>query len=163
MKLIRNFLKNYLGIVFKQDIYEILLKEYLVHGDPSKLSIAKNATVNNALFNLASGSIFVDEYVFFGHNVSILTGTHDFSKIGKQRKEAVPRQGNDIIINKGVWIASNTTVMGPSTIGENSVIGACSLVIGDVPPNSLYFGTPAKFVKDLSCSYQEIQQYREQI
>jgi acetyltransferase-like isoleucine patch superfamily enzyme len=101
------------------------------------------------LFNLASGSITIEEEVFFCHNVSLLTGTHDISKTGSERKISVPRQWRDIVIRKGVWIASNATIIGPCEIGENSVIGACSLVIGDVLPNCLYAGIPAKLVRHI--------------
>src|SRR5688572_8983103 len=75
-----------------------MLKIYSYHGDINKLTISDKAIVNNALFNLASGKIIIEDYVFFGHNVCILTGTHDYTKIGEERWKAVPREGNDIHI-----------------------------------------------------------------
>src|SRR5919205_1101220 len=69
----------------------------LVYGDPARLHIHPTAVVNNALFNLSSGEVTVGEYAFFGHNVSILTGTHDWRKFGAERQVAVPHSGRDIV------------------------------------------------------------------
>ena len=46
--------------------------------------------VNNALFNVSGGTITVGKYAFFGHDVAILTGTHDIEKFGRERQLAVP-------------------------------------------------------------------------
>ena len=62
----------------------------LIYGDPARLHIHPTAVVNNTLFNLSSGEITVGEYAFFGHNVSVLTGTHDWTKFGAERQIAVP-------------------------------------------------------------------------
>ncbi|RMH14348.1 MAG: acyltransferase [Gammaproteobacteria bacterium] len=98
----------------------------------------------NTLFNTSSGRIEVGEYAFTGHNVSILTGTHDYRLIGEERLSVFPKEGNDIIIGKGVWIASNAIVLGPCKIGDNAVVAAGSLVKGDVPSGAIVAGIPAK-------------------
>jgi acetyltransferase-like isoleucine patch superfamily enzyme len=123
------------------------LTRMLVHGERARLHIAPTATVNNALFNLSAGEITVGDHAFFGHNVSVLTGTHDVTKFGAERKTAHPREGRDVVIGEGVWVATNATIIGPCTIGEHAVVGACSLVQGDVEPYTVVAGVPAKEVK----------------
>lgn len=123
------------------------LTRMLVHGDRSRLHIAGTATVNNALFNLSAGEVTIAEHAFFGHNVSVLTGTHDVEKFGEERKKAHPREGRDVVIGEGVWVASNATIIGPCTIGEHAVVGACALVQGDVEPYAVVAGVPAKEVR----------------
>jgi len=81
--------------------------------------------------------------------VCILTGKHDWTKKGLERHYSIPSQGRDIVIHKGAWIASNVTVIGPCNIGENSVIAAGSVVTGNVSANSVYGGSPAKFIKKI--------------
>lgn len=149
MKVLAPYLKQILDEELGSRVKQIILREYLVHGDSSRLHISENVVVNNALFNLASGYIKLEENVFFGHNVSLLTGTHDIFKKGYERQITVPRYGRDILVRQGVWIASNTTVIGPCEIGENAVIGAGSLVINDVLPNHFYAGVPAKAIKEI--------------
>jgi acetyltransferase-like isoleucine patch superfamily enzyme len=127
-----------------------VLTRRLVHGDESRLHLAPTAVVNNALFNLSSGEISVGEHTFFGHNVCVLTGTHDTNKFGPERKNAIPKQGRDVVIGEGVWVSSNATVLGPCTIGDHAVVGAGSLVQKDVEPYSVVAGVPAKEIKRLT-------------
>ncbi len=121
----------------------------LVYGDPDRLHVDATAVVNNALFNLSSGEITVERYAFFGHNVTVLTGTHDFNQFGAQRQVAVPASGRDVVIEEGAWLSSNVTVAGPCRIGAHSVVGACSLVIRDIEPYSVVAGVPAKVLRQI--------------
>ena len=119
------------------------------HGDESRLRIHETAVVNNALFNVSGGTITVGEYAFFGHDVAILTGTHDIEKFGHERQMAFPRSGRDVVIGEGVWLASHVLVLGPLTIGEHAVVAGGSLVREDVAPYTVVAGRPAKVVKTI--------------
>jgi acetyltransferase-like isoleucine patch superfamily enzyme len=125
------------------------LYRYRVHGDRSRLKIDPTAIVNNALFNVSSGDITVGPYAFFGHDVSVLTGTHDIDKFDRERQTAIPRTGRDVVIHEGAWLASGVLVLGPCEIGAHAVVGAGSLVLGDVPPYAIVVGRPAKLVRML--------------
>jgi acetyltransferase-like isoleucine patch superfamily enzyme len=123
-----------------------LLFHYLVHGDRSRLHIHETAVVNNALFNLESGDITVSEYAFFGHNVSVLTGTHDIKKFDKERQDSIPRTGRDVVVERGAWLASDVLVLGPCIIGKHAVVSAGSLVTRNIEPYTIAAGRPAKMV-----------------
>ncbi|MEK0182522.1 MAG: acyltransferase [Oscillatoriales cyanobacterium] len=125
------------------------LFKYLLYGNEDRLQIAETAVINNATFNTISGDIKIGEYVFFGLNVSVLTGTHDYNKFGRERQITVPGFGRDVIIKEGAWLASNVTVIGPCIIGEHSVVAAGSLVNKDVEPYSIVAGIPARVVKKI--------------
>ena len=56
------------------------------------------------------------------------------------------REGK-IVLKKNCKIGSHSTIMPGVTIGENSTIGAHSLINKDVPPNVVAFGVPAKVVR----------------
>jgi acetyltransferase-like isoleucine patch superfamily enzyme len=121
----------------------------LVYGDPTRLHISPTAVVNNALFNLSSGEITVGEYAFFGHNVSILTGTHDWTTFGAQRQVAVPTSGRDVVIEEGVWVSSNAIVVAPCRIGAHAVVGVGSLVLRDVESYTIVAGNPARVLRTI--------------
>ena len=53
------------------------------------------------------------------------------------------------IVNKSSVIGANSTIICGNTIGENSFIGAGSVVTKNVRKNTLVVGVPAKFVKNL--------------
>jgi acetyltransferase-like isoleucine patch superfamily enzyme len=125
------------------------LYRYRVHGDPAKLHIDPTAVVNNALFNLSSGEVTVGPYAFFGHNVAVLTGSHDIEAFDRERQLGIPRTGRDVVVHRGAWLASEVLVLGPCEIGEHAVVGAGSLVLGDVPPYAIVVGRPAKLVRTI--------------
>ncbi len=125
------------------------LHKPLIYGDPTRLHLAPTAIVNNALFNLSSGDITVGDYAFFGHSVSVLTGTHDWTKFGAQRQVAVPTLGRDVVIEEGAWVSSNAIVVGPCRIGAHSVVGVGSLVLKDVDPYTIVAGSPAKVMRTI--------------
>ena len=73
----------------------------------------------------------------FAGEVQISNGTHEIDSF-------IPSSGL-IEIQNGVWIGHGVRIVGKNiTIGENSIIGAGSLVISDVEPNSIVVGVPAK-------------------
>jgi acetyltransferase-like isoleucine patch superfamily enzyme len=130
-------------------IKDIILNKHLVFGEPARLKMSKKTAVNNATFNTVSGEIVIEDWVFFGHNVSVITGTHDFNSLGKERMDNIPGEKRDVIIRRGAWIASNATIIGPCVVGENAVVAACSLVNRDVPPNTVVGGVPARIIKEI--------------
>jgi acetyltransferase-like isoleucine patch superfamily enzyme len=125
------------------------LYRYRVHGDRARLRIHPTAVVNNALFNLSSGTITVGEYAFFGHDVAVLTGTHDIAKFGRERQTAIPRSGRDVVVHEGAWLASDVLVLGPCQIGAHAVVAAGSLVLRDVDPYTIVAGRPAAVVRTI--------------
>jgi hypothetical protein len=52
-----------------------------------------------------------------------------------------------VTLGKSVWLPWRVFVMPGSTIGDGTVIGANSLVAGNIPPNSLAVGSPAKVIR----------------
>jgi acetyltransferase-like isoleucine patch superfamily enzyme len=121
-----------------------------VYGDERKLHLHPTAVVNDALFNLSSGEITVEEYAFFGHGVAILTGTHDITTFDRERQVSVPKSGRDVVIGRGAWISTNALVLGPCRIGEHAVVAAGSVVRADVPPYAVVGGVPARVLSTIT-------------
>lgn len=119
-----------------------------VWGETRRVVLGRNVQLANALLNTSSGMIVIGDDTFCGHNVCLLTGTHDFRKRGQARQAAIPDIGRDIFIGQGVWIASNVTILGPCTIGDHAVIAAGSVVCGgELVGGYIYAGAPAKAIK----------------
>ena len=79
----------------------------------------------------------IGDYVFFGHDVMLLTGTHDFTVTDQQRQVNRPTMDRDIIIERGTWIASRAVIIGPCRIGANAVIGCGCVIDFDVPADTV--------------------------
>jgi hypothetical protein len=133
----------------REELSEFLLSEPLIFGDPKRVHRTPTAQLGNARLNVISGEITIEDWVFFGIGVSLLTGTHDYRLFGHDRQHKIPLSGRDIVVKEGAWIASNATVIGPCTIGEHAVVAANSLVLGDVAPYTMVAGNPAKIVRTI--------------
>ncbi len=102
-----------------------------------------------ANFNLSvvdDGEVRIGDYVMLGPNVMISSTGHplypEYRKTGVQF--SLP-----VTIEDGVWIGGNVSIMPGVTIGENSVIGAGSVVTSDIPANCVAVGSPCKKVRDI--------------
>ncbi len=126
-----------------------LARTHLIWGNPERISIGRNVMLVDTLLNCRSGRITIEDDVFFGHGVMLLTGKHDMTIRGIGRHAAVPDAGHDIIIRRGAWIASGAIVIGPCEIGEHAVVGAGAVVTGKVPASTLYAGNPAGAIRKI--------------
>ena len=123
-----------------------------VHGDKSRVSIGERCSTMNTIFNTNSGYISVGSDTIFGHNCSLLTGTHRFINGVRASLDSnidlpeVPLYGRDIVIGKGCFIGSGSTIIGPVKIADNVVIGAGSVVTKDIDISCFAAGTPAKII-----------------
>jgi hypothetical protein len=115
-----------------------------VVGPPHRLRVAETANVYDALLDVNCGSITIEDWAFLGHQVMVLTGTHDTSQHGRDRQISIPAAGRDIHIGRGVWLASRSVVLGPCTVGESAVVAAGAVVTKDVPPFTIVAGVPAQ-------------------
>ena len=59
---------------------------------------------------------------------------------------------NNVVIEDNVFIGAHTTILKGVKIGKNSIIGSCSLVSKEIPPNEVWGGNPAKFIKKINSS-----------
>ncbi|MDM7860239.1 serine O-acetyltransferase [Alteromonas sp. ASW11-36] len=82
--------------------------------------------------------VVIHHRVVIGENCNIGTGV---TLGGTNKIEQVPMIGNNTQISTGAKI------IGPVTIGSNSVVGANAVVLTDIPDNSVAVGIPAKIIK----------------
>ena len=142
-------LRRVLRVALRPVVLDIINNDIRVWGDRSRVRIARSACMVNALFNVSSGTITVGEHTFAGHNVSLITGTHDYNLFLQRRQVEIPRTGRDIEIGAGVWIGSNAVILGPCRIGDHAVIAAGAIVNADVAPYTIVAGVPAKPIRQI--------------
>lgn len=92
--------------------------------------------------------ITIEDYVSIGMNSMIFAHSNPTSSI-YLKKHYYPREVAPVRIKRGAWIPPGTIILHGVTIGENSVVGAGSLVLKDVQPFTVVAGVPAKLVKRL--------------
>ena len=124
--------------------------------------ILKGAKIgNNCNINC---QVFIENDVIIGNNVTIKPGVQlwdgitiednvfigpnaTFTNDLKPRSKHHPENFLKTIVKKGASIGANATILPGLTIGEDAMIGAGSVVLKDIPPNTVWAGNPAKQIK----------------
>jgi galactoside O-acetyltransferase len=108
------------------------------------LKIGKNVFVNVlCIIGTISSKITIGDNSLIGFGTIINTSHHNFERTDIPiRNQGL--HGNPIVIEEDVWIGAHCTILGGTRIGAHSVIGAHSLVKGDIPPYSVAYGVPCK-------------------
>lgn len=91
--------------------------------------------------------IYVGDYTMFGPNVTIATAGHPI--LPELRKEAY-QYNMPVHIGKCCWIGTGAIIMPGVTIGDNSVIGAGSVVTKDIPANVVAVGNPCRVMREIN-------------
>ncbi len=107
---------------------------------------------------ISATSIICHHQITIGNNVIIGGNTviydTDFHSIDyKSRLNGKDKENTKklpVYIHDNVFIGAHTTILKGVTIGENSVIGACSVVTKSIPSNEVWAGNPVRFIKKIS-------------
>ena len=104
------------------------------------IEIHPGAQIGEGFFIDHGHGVVIGETTIIGNNVTLYQGV----TLGGTGNETGKRHPT---IEDNVMISSGAKVLGSITIGKNSKIGAGSVVVSDVPPNSTVVGVPGKVVK----------------
>lgn len=108
------------------------------------ITVGKDVFINSCCNFQDQGGIIIGDGSQIGHKVTLATLNHGIAP--KDRGALYPAP---IIIGKNVWIGAAVTVVPGVTIGDNSIIGAGSVVTKDVSANTIVAGVPAKVIRKL--------------
>lgn len=115
-----------------------------------KIYIGNNVYINSFSYVSALSMISISDRVLIGSNVLISDNSHGSTTyIEEERTSARLVSKGRIHIGKGVWIGNNCVVLGGVTIGENTIIGANSVVTKSLPGNAICAGAPCKVLRYL--------------
>lgn len=112
------------------------------------LSCADNAFIGSGVILDLSEKITLGESAIIAPGCTILTH-QDFGEFNGNPLSAIYKtKYRPVHLGQGVVIGADTTVLAGTSFGPYSVVGAKSLVLGDVPAKVLVSGIPAKIIKD---------------
>ena len=102
-----------------------------------------------ANFNLTlvdDGEIFIGDHVMIGPNVVLATAGHP---ILPELREQVMQFNLPVHSGRNVWLGAGVIVLPGVTIGENTVVGAGSVVTKDLPANVVAVGNPCRVLRPI--------------
>ena len=106
------------------------------------IRVGRNVFINHACTFMDRGGITLEDDVFIGPKVCLITENH-----GLREEERRTLNSHPIRVCKGAWIGAGAIVLPGVTIGEYAVVGAGSVVTHDVPDHVVAAGNPAKIIK----------------
>lgn len=116
------------------------------HCDLGKnITIGRNVFLNYNCIILDESPITIGDHTLIEPNVGIYGASHPISPSARLNGDC---WSAPIVIGKNVWIGGNAVIFPGVTIGDNSVIGAGSVVTRDIPPNVVAAGNPAVILRE---------------
>ena len=112
---------------------------------PHKVSVGNDVSINRgcriyASFKHKTAMITIQDHVMLGPQVTFFGAGHD------PESPHLDDVAASIVVGHGTYIGGNSTVRYGVTIGENCVIAAGSMVVSDIPANTIAAGVPAHVV-----------------
>ncbi len=104
------------------------------------IEIHPGATIGEGLFIDHGNGVIIGETTVIGNNVTLYQGV-TLGGTGKEQGKRHPTICDNVMISAGA------KVLGSFSVGENSKIGAGSVVLEEVPPNCTVVGVPGRIVK----------------
>lgn len=113
----------------------------------SIITIGDYTAINNNFFAVSCNKIEIGDHCRIGINCQMMD--FDAHNIDPEHRSQMGKV-SEIIIGSNVWIGNNVIILPGVHIGDNSIIGAGSVVTKDVPGCSIYAGVPAKLIREIS-------------
>lgn len=112
----------------------------------TQIRVGKRFFANFNFTVLDAALVTIGDDCFIGPNVSIYTACHSTNP---QERNSRWEWAKAVTIGDNVWIGGSVTILPGVTIGSNCTIGAGSVVVHDIPDNSIAVGNPCRVVKTI--------------
>ena len=106
----------------------------------------KNVYANYNLTMVDDSHIYVGDNTMIGPNVTIATAGHP---IDPALRDVQAQFNMEVHIGRNVWIGGGCVLLPGVSIGDNTVIGAGSIVTKDIPANVVAYGKPCRVIREI--------------
>lgn len=123
---------------------------YRTHFDrllDSQLSIGTHVRITARCRITCAGSITIGNDTLIAPDVFITDHNHGMNPELEGGYSPQPLEVQDVFIGKGVWLGQRVCVLPGVNIGDHSIIGANSVVTGNIPSYTIAVGAPARIIK----------------
>jgi len=127
----------------------VISRNTILRTKDGTISIARGSGVGSNCVLASASTLEIGENLLMASCACLLAGgQHAFDRVDVPIVSQGMVSKGGITIGNNVWIGTRVTVLDGVRIGDEAVIGACSLVNKDIPAYAIAHGTPAKMVKD---------------
>jgi acetyltransferase-like isoleucine patch superfamily enzyme len=122
-------------------------KEWFHQKFDSKIVIGSRVSATAGLQVAAMDNITIEDDVLFASNVNITDALHGYERADIPFKYQKMFRIAPIVVKQGCWIGQNVVILPGVTIGEQTIIGANSVVTKSLPDRCIAVGAPARVIK----------------
>ena len=119
---------------------------YFANWGGHHVHLGRNIYANAGLKLVDDTHIYIGDYTMLGPNVVIATAGHP---INPELRQKGLQYNLPVRIGRNCWLGAGVIVMPGVTIGDNSVIGAGSIVTKDIPANVVAVGNPCRVLRPI--------------
>ncbi len=109
--------------------------------------LGRNVYFNFGVTMVDDTHIYVGDYTMLGPNVMVATAGHP---ILPQLRQQAYQYNMPVRIGKNCWLGAGVVVLPGVTIGDNTVVGAGSVVTKDIPANVVAVGNPCRVLREIN-------------
>lgn len=109
--------------------------------------LGKNVYANFNLTLVDDTDIYIGDYTMLGPNVVLATAGHP---VCPELRARAYQYNLPVRIGKNCWLGAGVVVLPGVSIGDNSIIGAGSIVTKDIPANVVAVGNPCRVMRPIS-------------
>lgn len=114
--------------------------------DGAEVSIGQDTFLNDRCILNARKEISIGSRVQIGQNVLMYDHDHDYHNLAEIRTKFIT---DEIVIGNDVWIGSNCVILRGSKIGDRCVIGAGTVIKGEIPSDSIVYSDKKLIIKQI--------------
>ena len=115
---------------------------------PNRICIGRSVLIGRRGVISSADPLEIGSFCLFAPNVYVSNADHDYSESYRQPLIASGiRNHGPLVVEENCWLGMNSVVSGGFRIGRGSVVGANTVVRGDVPPFAVVVGNPGRVVK----------------
>lgn len=115
----------------------------------ANLRVGRTCFFNRAVFIDATAPVTIGDNTVVGHDVRIITSTHDYACPEYRCGALIPKP---VTIGAGAWVAAGVTILPGVSVGDGAVIAAGAVVAADIPAHALVGGVPARVIRLLEAN-----------
>lgn len=113
----------------------------------TNVHVGRNVVINFNCNFVDDGDIYIGDNCLVGPGVSIATSVHPVSP---RLRRHVLQYNKPVRLGNNVWVGAGATILPGVTIGDNSIVGAGSVVTKDVASDTIVVGNPARVLRKIT-------------
>jgi len=116
----------------------------------ASIELGRHVGLNGTTISSKRSISIGDDTMIAANTIIVDSDFHTLWPPKDRWKTTTSLSDREVVIGKNVWIGMNCLILKGTVIGDNSIIGAGSVVSGEIPANALAVGNPARVIKFLN-------------